>query len=170
LLQHLVSPELAEYLFGAEAPTLLGFGISPELLAQADASDPEHGLWEMTGLSADFAPILLLGEADIFELGGTPDNVLAHELGHCLGLPHTGEAGNLMTPGQNADCHEPLSVAQIAIIREQLLHEHAAANGSMKGTAKTLEWIPQLVAATLDAHRLRSATMHGQRSSSAQQL
>jgi hypothetical protein len=155
VLQHLVSPTLGQYLFGSDSPLIFGFGISPELLARADDGDPEHDVWEMTGLSADFAPVLLIGEADLAAYEGTTDNVVAHELGHCLGLPHSADAGNLMTPGQSSECDEPLSAEQVLLIRQRLLREQVSANSAAVGDALTLQWLPQLVAATLDAHRVR---------------
>ncbi len=117
VLEHVMSPELESALFGSSSTTIVGFGISPLLFDRASADDPSQDLYEMINLADDFAPTLFIGRADLGILPGSPDNIVAHEMGHALGLPHSKQPFNLMTPGQNRDCNEPLSASQIAQIR-----------------------------------------------------
>lgn len=117
VLEHVMSPELELALFGSSNAMIVGFGISPLLFDRASADDPSQDLYEMTNLGDDFAPTLFIGRADFGALPGSPDNIVAHEMGHALGLPHSIEPYNLMTPGQNRDCNEPLSSSQVAQIR-----------------------------------------------------
>jgi hypothetical protein len=123
VLEHILSPALSQYLFGTDGAEIIGFTVSPALFGQVDASDPEADLWHMTGLPDDFTPTMFMGDADIGDLPGSADNLVSHELGHALGLSHTHDPDNVMTPGQNRPCNEGLSLPQLAEMRRRLGHE-----------------------------------------------
>jgi hypothetical protein len=159
VLEHVVAPDLDAYLFGSTGPNVIGFSISPALFAQVGASDPEYDLWEMTGLPAEFTPTLFLGAADVGALPGSADNVVAHEMGHALGLPHSLEAGNLMTPGQNRPCEEALSTQQLDEVRADLANAGVAGTPTpetaAKGLASPLDRLPRITAAVVSAWQAR---------------
>jgi hypothetical protein len=157
VLEHVMAPELAAALWPSSSQTIIGFGISPRLFDAVSASDPQYDLYEMTGLSGNFAPAVFIGDADVGDLPGSPDNLVAHEVGHALGLAHTIESGNLMVPGQNRDCEESLSSAQLAEMRQALGGEQAAVSSSLATVAPTGEWFPQLVAAAVRSRQVRHA-------------
>jgi hypothetical protein len=152
VLQHVAAPELIEYLFASPGPAIIGFGLSPALFGQANADDPEHDLWEMTGLRGDFTPVLFIGDADVGDLPGSADNLVAHEMGHALGLPHSTEPGNLMTPGQNRSCNEPLSPSQVEDIRRDLTGE---GGGAPPPAPQAFDWLPRVVDSVVRARQKR---------------
>ncbi len=155
VLEHVVSPELDTYLFGSPGAAVIGFAISPNLFAQVSALDPEYDLWEMTGLSSDFTPVLFIGNADIGALRGSADNIIAHEMGHALGLPHTNQPGNLMTPGQNRPCDEALSPWQLAEVRQDLAG--GAPDAAALVAAAQVDWIPLSVMSVVRAWQARQS-------------
>ena len=109
----------------------------------------------MTGLSGDFTPTLFIGDADVGCLPGSADNLVAHELGHALGLPHASEADNVMTPGQNLPCNEALSSTQLGEMRQSLLFDDAGGDATPPVAVAPLSHVmPQIVNAALLA-RLR---------------
>jgi hypothetical protein len=120
VVDDILAPGLSTTLFGSEGVTLLGFAVSPALLDGAPA-DAEAELREMTGLPRDFPPALFVARR-LPPLGRAgADNVVAHELGHALGLAHSGERGNVMSPGLlESDCHLTLSPPQLDELRRQL--------------------------------------------------
>jgi hypothetical protein len=137
VLEHVVAPELSAYLFNGSGASIIGFAISPALFAQVSASDPEYDLWEMTGITGDFTPTLFIGDADVHALQGSADNVIAHEMGHALGLPHSTQPGNLMTPGQNRPCEEALSPDQLAEIRQDVSDQVPGSDAGSPDAAST---------------------------------
>jgi len=79
---------------------LTGLTVSPSLLAQSPPEDPTRLALAAAGVDGGFRPTIFVG---LEALDALPEErarfVLAHELGHAAGLPHTSERGNLMGPG-----------------------------------------------------------------------
>ena len=97
--------------------TIVGLGLSPKLLRDVQAGDANKNLFELFGLPAEFTPVLFIGYADLARLT-TPtigEVVVAHELGHAMGLQHTTDPKNLMYPQADAQtlCLPTLSDAQV---------------------------------------------------------
>ncbi len=108
----ILSPELAEdmQLDG----TVVGLGLSAALLQKTEAErDTTGSLNTMLDISGDFTPSLFVGHADIEALGGSFDLVVAHELGHALGLTHVDDLDNLMEQGGSQSCRRWLSESQV---------------------------------------------------------
>jgi hypothetical protein len=97
VLDSICSPYAAASLFSRGV--LAGLGLSPKLFRSVAAGDPSKNLFTLLGLPPEFTPILLVGHRDIVKLAKMPDVVVAHELGHSLGLQHTTTVGDLMTQG-----------------------------------------------------------------------
>jgi hypothetical protein len=162
VLEHVVAPELSAYLFNGSAANIIGFAISPALFAQVSASDPEYDLWEMTGVTGDFTPALFMGDADVHALPGSADNVIAHEMGHALGLPHSTQPANLMMPGQNRPCEEALSPDQLAEIRQDVSDQVPGSDAGSLDAASTTsiarrDVLPSVVSSIVRAWQLRQA-------------
>ena len=123
VLEHIAAPNIASQINGV----IGGLGISPRLLRDIAEGDANKNLFSILQLPDDFTPTLLLGHADIERLAKNVDGIVAHEMGHALGLQHTTEPGNLMTQGQGTKaCRPGLTDAQIAQLREtaQVIDEH----------------------------------------------
>lgn len=115
VLAHIAAPNIASQLQGV----IGGLGISPRLLRDIADGDPSRNLFEIFALPEDFTPTLLLGHDDIERLAKNVDGIVAHEMGHALGLQHTKEPGNLMTQGQATQaCRPGLTNEQITQLRE----------------------------------------------------
>jgi hypothetical protein len=115
VLAHIAAPNIASQLNGV----IGGLGISPKLLRDIADGDANKNLFEILALPEDFTPTLLLGHDDIERLAKNVDGIVAHEMGHALGLQHTTDPGNLMTQGQATKACKPgLTSDQIAQLRE----------------------------------------------------
>jgi hypothetical protein len=115
VLGHITGPDIAKQLNGV----IGGLGLSPRLLRDIAEGDANKNLFEILALPDDFTPTLLLGHDDIERLAANVDGIVAHEMGHALGLQHTTEAGNLMTQGQATKaCRPGLTNQQIEQLRE----------------------------------------------------
>lgn len=113
VLERLVEPSVhADGLLRGE---LNGLGLSPELFEALRETNEDTELFDALHLPAAFTPTLLV---DFESLDGAEqaENVLAHEVGHTLGLVHTDEPGNLMNAEVEATCRAWLSPTQGATI------------------------------------------------------
>ena len=115
VLPHIASPDVAASFQGG---VVAGLGLSPTLFKNVAADDASKNLFELIGLDEDFTPTLFVGHADVVALAKSPDVIVAHELGHAMGLQHTQDPGNLMTQfaASNA-CIPGLDDAEIAVLK-----------------------------------------------------
>lgn len=113
VIQQMVAPELAEYL--QLDGTLVGLGLSWALIERQIASDAPS-LNSLVNMENDFTPSLFVGQEDVRRLAIRSDAVVAHELGHALGLPHWNEDGNLMEDAGRFDCRRWLTSEQVAMM------------------------------------------------------
>jgi hypothetical protein len=117
VLERLAAPSLYEE--GLLTATIDGLGLSPELISRLRDSATATSSFEALALPAEFTPTLLL-DATALARFDQPDNVIAHELGHALGLLHTAEPGNLMNTEVADSCRAWLSKEQTASIAETI--------------------------------------------------
>lgn len=115
VLEHIVDPDLEE-LLGNEGAKIVGLGLSPALFERATANDPSSPLYRVLGVGTTFTPTLLVGHETIVDALEYPDAVIAHEMGHALGLPHLEEDGNLMEPYLDTTCRGTLTQTQIDLM------------------------------------------------------
>lgn len=93
---------------------IVGLGLSSTLIRRLQETDPDAAsLNTMLQVDGDFTPTLFVGHNDLALLADDFDFVIAHELGHALGLAHVEQAGNLMEQGDPGPCQQWLSQDQI---------------------------------------------------------
>jgi hypothetical protein len=90
----------------SDGQIILGLGISPVLMRVLGETpdSPDAEFWQYLPLDAHFTPMMFVNAGALRRLTTRVDPVLvdllmAHELGHTLGLPHRDVPGNLMKPG-----------------------------------------------------------------------
>jgi len=118
VIDQILSPSLVSLL--ELEGTVVGLGLSAALLETVDETVDETGegtettsLNSMLDVEGDFTPTLFVGHTDIARLTTNFEMVIAHEMGHALGLPHVEDAGNLMQQGGDTSCRRWLSQEQI---------------------------------------------------------
>jgi hypothetical protein len=108
ILQQIVDPTLGKELI--EDGEIAGLGLSPKLFADLAAADPETDLFKLIDIQGDFTPTLFIGHQTIARYTSHPDTIVAHEMGHALGLQHDPvNQGDLMYPYASIDCRPSLS-------------------------------------------------------------
>lgn len=119
---------------------ILGMGLSPKLFREILAADPTADYFSFYGIPRDFTPVFFVGQDDVRRL--TPDQgdaIMAHEMGHALGLVHVEEQENLMFPvAGTVPCTPGLSDAQVLEL----------ARGSTPGDARPTSEVPTLARIT----------------------
>jgi hypothetical protein len=114
VVSRIVAPSLESSL---DSPLeIAGLGLSPALLAAVTAEDPQSDLYALLALPPDFTPTLFVASEITRKYTTRPDNLIAHEMGHALGLVHADPYGNLMTQGSPIDCRAVLDADQTASI------------------------------------------------------
>jgi hypothetical protein len=115
VLESIASPDVAAQFQGG---VIAGLGVSPTLFKNIATDDPSKNLFELIGIPEDFTPTLFVGHADVTRLAKSPDVIVAHELGHSMGLQHTKEPGDLMTQyGASRACLPGLTDREIEVIK-----------------------------------------------------
>lgn len=115
ILDSIASPDVAASFSGG---VIAGLGLSPTLFKAVAADDPSKNLFDLIGLGEDFTPTLFVGHGDVTRLAKSPDVIVAHELGHSMGLQHTKEPGNLMTQySASTACLPGLTDAEIDVLK-----------------------------------------------------
>jgi hypothetical protein len=106
VLRNVASPGVLELIRENLGGTLAGIGLSPALLAYL-GSDSSLSLQRQLALGESFTPTLFVGHEVV---AGNSEGrlVLAHELGHALGLPHATSQGNLMASRPTGKLCEPM--------------------------------------------------------------
>jgi hypothetical protein len=111
LVERVVEPTLAAEL--SIPGEITGFGFSPAFLDRLRESGAEDDLAVLLELPEAFTPSMFQAQSSL-ATDDYPDNAVAHEMGHALGLPHTDEPDNLMYPSVGHHCRATLSEEQLS--------------------------------------------------------
>ncbi len=110
VIAEILDPRLASLLdFKGE---LAGLGLSPTLLHLISSDDPTKNLYTSIGIEGEFTPTLILGHRTITKYLAVPDAVIAHEMGHAMGLQHVDDLNNLMYPKASPSTCRPVLVSE----------------------------------------------------------
>jgi hypothetical protein len=159
VIDQIVSPAMVE-LMDVDG-IIVGLGLSPTLLERVEQADPNSGsLNTMLQVTERFTPTLFVGNTDITRLKVNFQHVVAHEMGHALGLPHVEDENNLMEQGGDVTCRHWLSEDQIAAMGP--FSEVVPTSGSEGAASDAFERIvaarKRILEHVLDARRHRAVT------------
>lgn len=115
IVGQIASPDIAAQFSGG---VIAGLGLSPTLFKSIASDDPSKNLFDLIGLGDDFTPTLFVGHDDVTRLAKSPDVIVAHELGHAMGLQHTQDQGDLMTQyAASRSCLPGLTDKEIEVLK-----------------------------------------------------
>lgn len=128
----IVDPAVQRIVAGTSV--VLGMGLSPALFRSLASNDPKLNYFDLYGLPQDFTPVFFVGQDDVRRL--TPllgDSIMAHELGHAMGLVHVEDTSNLMYRAAGAvACLPGLNDAQVDALK--------VVTGNATGGVATKTW------------------------------